>query len=252
MSIEWASARAASRSASARSARSRHVPSASPDARHPPVPLLRDADVRVDPLLGVGQHLQRPVVDRLEVGGHDLAARLAHLEAEVEVVAVEGAEVLVEAQVAHDPRREDEHEAVERLDLAGARVRRRVAPVPRERLEVAPAVLPVAVDERRRASPTPPTRRCCGRRSRRRSRSGLRRGRRAWPGSSSTARARRSRRPGAPARAPRGRRAPPRGRAARCSSRRSCRPRGGRRRPSPARRRAGCRAPRRRGRRPAA
>jgi hypothetical protein len=45
--------------------------------------------VGVDPLGGIGEHLERPVVDRPEVGGDDLAARLSHLQAQVEVVAVE-------------------------------------------------------------------------------------------------------------------------------------------------------------------
>ena len=66
------------------------------------------------------------VVDRLEVGSHDLAAGGAHLQAVVEVVAVELAERLVEADVAHHPRREDEHEAVDGVDLPQLRVARRI------------------------------------------------------------------------------------------------------------------------------
>ncbi len=85
----------------------------------------------------------------------DLAARLADLQAEVQVVAVEAAQVLVEADVAHRPGRQDQEEAVERLDLADARVGRRLAPVPGEGRQVAAAMLFVAVDER--ASVTEPS-----------------------------------------------------------------------------------------------
>src|SRR5213079_1202808 len=66
---------------------------------HPPVPLVGEPDVRIDPVRGVGDHLELPVVDRAEIGGHDLAPRGAYLEAEVEVVAVELAEPLVEPDV---------------------------------------------------------------------------------------------------------------------------------------------------------
>ena len=57
------------------------------------------------------------MVYRAEIGSHDLAARFADLQAEVEVVAVELSQPLVEANVPHHPRRQREHEAVERLDL---------------------------------------------------------------------------------------------------------------------------------------
>src|SRR5215217_3378614 len=88
-------------------------------------------------------------MDDLEVLRHYLAPGRADLQAEVEVVPVQQlAERLVEADVAHRPWRQPEHEAVDRIDLAGARVGRQLAAVPRERRQVAAAELAVAVDER--------------------------------------------------------------------------------------------------------
>ena len=78
-----------------------------------------------------------------------LLAGLAHLQAEVEVVAVQLAERLVEADVADRPRREREDEAVDGVHLARARVRRPLLALPGERREIAAAELAVAVDERR-------------------------------------------------------------------------------------------------------
>jgi hypothetical protein len=103
--------------------------------------------VRLDPGVLVADELERVVVDRAEVRRHHLVSGLADLEAEVEVIAVQLPERLVEADVPDYPRRQRDEEAVDGVDLAGARVRRHGIGVPRERREVPPAVLPVAVDE---------------------------------------------------------------------------------------------------------
>ena len=66
----------------------------------------------------------------LEVGGDDLLARRPRLTAEVEVVAVDLAEGLVESQVLDRPRRDGHHEAIDRVDLAGVRERRGLLPLP--------------------------------------------------------------------------------------------------------------------------
>ena len=140
----------------------------------------RRAMCACDPLVGVGDHLQRAVVDRAEVGGHDLAPCLAHLEAEVEVVAVEVRRATRRSggcATAHGESASRKPSSVSTSPRL--RVRGRVLPGPGERREVAAAVLRVAVDERRERHRRPPTRRCCARRSRRRSRRRPRRGRRA-------------------------------------------------------------------------
>ena len=82
-------------------------------------PLLRQPDEGSGPGLGVVDQVERVVVDRAEVGRHDLLAGGPRLHADVEVVAVELAQRLVEAQLAHRPRREHHDEAVDRVDLSG-------------------------------------------------------------------------------------------------------------------------------------
>jgi hypothetical protein len=88
-------------------------------------------------------------MDRAEVRGDDLLSRGARLEAEVEVVAVQTAEGLVEAQLSDRPRRHHDHEPVDRLDLAELGVRGNVVGVPGHRRDLAPAVLGIAVGESR-------------------------------------------------------------------------------------------------------
>src|SRR4051794_31870720 len=88
------------------------------------------------------------MVDDAQVRRDDLPAGLADLQAEVEVVAVELPERLVEADVLDGPRRQREDEAVDGLDLPRLRVGRQLIGIPREALELAAAELAVAVAER--------------------------------------------------------------------------------------------------------
>ena len=67
------------------------------------------------------------VVDRAELGRHHLLAGGPRLQAEVDVIAVQLPERLVEAEGAHRPRREHQQEAVDHVDLAGAGERRPLA-----------------------------------------------------------------------------------------------------------------------------
>ena len=150
---------------------------------------------------------------------NDLHPGRPGLHADVVVVAVKAAQRLVEAQLAQGARGEDEHEAVDRVDLAEGS---RTAPASRsgQRLDLAAAVLLVAVGEGRPRD-EPSTRRCCARRWHPRSRRGRRRRRRAPPGSSRKRPGRRSRRPGGRSPGPRGRRARAPSRARGCSCERS-------------------------------
>ena len=66
------------------------------------------------------------------------------VQAEVEVVAVQRAERLVEAQVAHDPRRQAQDEAVDGVDLAGAGVGRLLLAAQANAGQLAAAELAVA------------------------------------------------------------------------------------------------------------
>ena len=88
-------------------------------ARHLPVPFLGHGDVGLGPVVEIGGQLQRMVVDDLEIGGHDRAPRRADLQAEIEVVPMQQLpQRLVEADVLDHPRGQDEHESVDRVDLA--------------------------------------------------------------------------------------------------------------------------------------
>ena len=148
---------AASVSASARRARCFHVPAPGADALHPALPLLRDLDVGLDPGLGIADEHQRVMMDGSEVRRRDLPAGLAHLKAEVQVVAVQLAQRLVEADVAHHPGRHRQQEPVQRVHLTDSRVRRSLRPRPREGRQLPAAVLLVALEERRkRDRPLPP------------------------------------------------------------------------------------------------
>src|SRR5581483_10573309 len=66
-----------------------------PHAPYSPIPLLGHLDVSLDPRLGVIERLQRVTVDGAEVSREHLAAGGPHLEAEVEVIAVELAQGLI-------------------------------------------------------------------------------------------------------------------------------------------------------------
>ena len=90
------------------------------------------------------------MVDDLEVGGHDLARSCAHLQAVVQVVAMDlAAQVLVEPDVAYGPWRKPKHEPVDGVDWAGARIARQLLVEPGERGDLTPAEFPVAMGERR-------------------------------------------------------------------------------------------------------
>ena len=79
------------------------------------------------------------------------------LQADVEVVAVELTESLVEAQLANRPGRHGDHEPVDGVHLAGLAVRRDVVAVPGRSRDAAASVLPVAMLERRPGhGPLPP------------------------------------------------------------------------------------------------
>ena len=76
--------------------------------------------MRRRPVIEIAGEIERVIVDDLEVGGDDLAARGADLEAQIEVVTVKRlAEFLVEANVADHPWRERQHKAIDRVDLTG-------------------------------------------------------------------------------------------------------------------------------------
>ena len=71
----------------------------------PALPLLGHRHVRRGPCGQIAAEDERVVVNDPEIGGGDLPTRLPHLQAEVEVVAVQLlAEGLVEANVADHPR----------------------------------------------------------------------------------------------------------------------------------------------------
>ena len=111
------------------------------------VPLVGQLDVPLDPHVGLGQQLERAVVGHAQVRGDHLAARLADLEAVVEVVPVAHDERLVEADGPHGPRGQHQEQAVDRVDLA----ERRDGTGPGVSGHLPAAVLVVAVGDRRAA-----------------------------------------------------------------------------------------------------
>src|SRR6266511_2089716 len=89
------------------------------------------------------------MVDGPEVRGHHLLADGPCLTADVEVIAVQAAERLVEAELPGRPGGEDHDEAVDGIDLAGLGEGRLLAPDEGHRGEVASAKLLVLVAEGR-------------------------------------------------------------------------------------------------------
>ena len=143
----WARETAAS--ASARRARSFQLPPASPTSGIRP---SHFSATRMWAWIQLSASLMRSSEwwwTTLKSAVTTLRPAVPHLQAEVEVVAVELPERLVEADVADRPGRQAEHEAVDGVDLAGARVGRHLVAVPGEAGQLAAAQLAVAVDERR-------------------------------------------------------------------------------------------------------
>ncbi len=118
------------------------------------VPLLGHADVRLDPQLQIGDQLERAVVHDAQVGDQQLAPGRPDLKAEVDVEAVIEHQCLIEAQVAHDPRREHQQLSVERPRPrpAAARAGPRRSPAARRRRTPRSAGSPPSRDHR----PLPP------------------------------------------------------------------------------------------------
>ena len=152
-------------SASARRARCRHSPATAPTPGICPSHFSATRMCAAIHVSRVADELERVVVDDAEVGRHHLAAGGAHLQAEVEVVAVQPAERLVEADVAHRPRRQRQHEAVDRVDLAGVRERRQLVRRSTRARAARRRRAPGSGGRTTPTSPSPPTTRCCGRRS---------------------------------------------------------------------------------------